>query len=247
MMKIGICGYTGKVGSSLLKELLLYPEKYRITGRYATNRTRQDFQNLFQADVVIDFSNNNLIENILDQALLYKTPLVIGTTGLTKLQHIYLQDISKQIPIIYSANMSVGANVIKLLAARAAMMLHEGYDIEISEAHQRSKKDSPSGTALEIAELIASTKGLDFIKKNIYDNPYPRTKDQIGFASIRAGAMPAEHNVMFVGENEMIEIKHRALTRKCYNAGIIKAMHWIIQKKHGLYSMLDVLETNNIY
>jgi 4-hydroxy-tetrahydrodipicolinate reductase len=168
-------------------------------------------------------------------------PLVIGTTGFSKIQFDEIKRYSKELPVLLSSNMSIGVNLIASYAALLAQKLGDSYDIEILEMHHRNKKDLPSGTALYLASSIAS--GL---KKNLTDimiekRMENRPKGKIGISSLRGGDVVGDHSVIFAGEGERIELIHKASDRAIFAKGALEAARWIIGKGPGLYSMIDVL------
>ncbi|MCX5711655.1 MAG: 4-hydroxy-tetrahydrodipicolinate reductase, partial [Candidatus Omnitrophica bacterium] len=161
----------------------------------------------------------------LDYAAKYKKPLVLGTTGLTEAQLAKVEEVSKVIPVVFSPNMSVGVNVLFSILPEIAKKLGPEYNIEIVEAHHRSKKDAPSGTAKKLAEVLVQA-----------------TKKEIPIHSIRLGDIAGDHTVIFCGNSERIEIKHQAHSRDLFVVGALRAAKWIFNKPAGLYSMQDVLK-----
>jgi 4-hydroxy-tetrahydrodipicolinate reductase len=198
---------------------------------------------LSKTDAVIDFSAHDAtIKNAIQVASMRK-PLVIGTTGLKSAEAKKLRQISKRIPIVFSPNMSVGVNTLFHLVAEAARAL-ASYDLEIIEAHHSQKKDAPSGTAMRLAEIAAQASGRsskDFIygRKGLIG---ARTKKEIGIMSVRAGDIVGDHTVLFSTGGERLELIHRAHSRDAFASGALEAAAWIVGKKPGLYSMLDVLK-----
>ena len=196
-------------------------------------------------DVLIDFSGPDGANWCVNAALASKKALVIGSTGLDQQAVEKIKTASTKIPILFSPNMSVGANFIFEIARLAAAKLKSGYDIEIIEAHHRSKKDAPSGTAKKIAEVIAKEKGWDLKKVARYGREGftgERTSDELGIHVIRGGDIVGEHTVMFSGPGETVEFKHTALSRDAFARGALVAALFLSKKKNGLYNMLDVLK-----
>ncbi|MCE9500489.1 MAG: 4-hydroxy-tetrahydrodipicolinate reductase [Leptospira sp.] len=195
------------------------------------------------SDVVIDFSSNQNLTNILTSALKHKKPLVIGTTGLNENQKLEINFASNSIPIVFSPNMAVGVNLLFKLVEIAANVLKDEFDIEIVDIHHRHKKDAPSGTAQKLKELLLTTlkrseSDVVYGREGIYEE---RDKKQIGIHTLRAGEVIGEHSVFFFSPNEVIEIKHRAEDRKTFAVGAVKAAEFISRKEKGLYDMYDVL------
>ncbi len=198
-----------------------------------------------QADVLIDFSSPESTVAIADICAKKNIALVVGTTGLNVQQHEIIRQISKTIPCLVSPNMSVGVNAIFDLAAQMAKMLGNDYDIEILETHHRFKKDSPSGTALRIAEKICETTNKQFDKDVIYGRhgiTGERPTNQICIHAIRSGDVIGEHTVIFGSLGELIEITHKAHTRDTFVRGAIRAAKFIAQKQPGMYRMSHVLQ-----
>lgn len=193
-------------------------------------------------DVIIDFSVPIATMNILKYARKEEVPIVIATTGLNNEENEYIKEVSKHIPIFKSANMSYDINLMKKIVSEVAKAL-KNTDIEIIETHHSRKVDSPSGTALLLADAI--NKVLENSKKYTFDRftkREKRNKNEIGFSSIRGGNIVGEHTVSFFGENETFEITHKAYSRGVFAEGAIKGAKYIIDKKPGLYSMEDIFE-----
>ena len=178
-------------------------------------------------DVIIDFSNFENIENVLNRARERKTPLVIGTTAITLEQHRLIDEAALEFPILQSANMSLGINLISGLLEQMVKVLGKDFDIAISERHHINKKDAPSGTALLL---------LDDLTREGYKN-----KEDITVNAYRGGTIPGDHEVMFMGLDENIEISHHALSRKIFGNGALTAAEFIITKENGRYTMRDLL------
>lgn len=191
-------------------------------------------------DVLIDFSFHSAIVDILDFAVSRKIPAVIATTGFTKEELARIEAAEQQIPIFRSANMSLGINLICQLAKQAARFLPD-FDIEIIEKHHNQKVDSPSGTALMIADEISSV--LPSETSYVYGRSGicgKRTKNEIGIHAVRGGTIVGEHEVLFAGCNEVVSISHTASSREILANGAICASAFVIGKSAGAYSMKDV-------
>jgi 4-hydroxy-tetrahydrodipicolinate reductase len=194
-------------------------------------------------DVVIDFSNADAIPELLDFCKIQKAALVFATTGLSPEDNQRVLQASGIIPIFMSANMSLGINVLIELAKTAAAKLGLDFDIEILEKHHNEKKDAPSGTALMIANEINDQ--LDHSMDFIYDRSKKfekRKTNEIGISAIRGGTIPGEHSVFFAGKDEILEIKHTALSRDVFGMGAIKAAIYLANKPNGLYDMKTMLK-----
>lgn len=242
-LKIGINGAYGKMGKEIEQLISNNPEKYQLVTKIG--RT-DDIEILKKAcnncDIIMDFSSKNGVTTLISAAVNGTAKLLIGTTGLDEKQLKALEDIAQNLAILYAPNTSLGANLIMALSAKAAQILDE-YDVEIIEAHHRLKKDAPSGTALMIGQEIAKAKNINFKEKAIFSRCQNgiRQKDEIGFCSIRGGGIYGDNEVMFAGENEVVTIGCKALSRKAFAYGALVAASWLHDKGEGLYSMKDVL------
>lgn len=199
------------------------------------------------ADVVIDFSLPEAVQETIDYCIDQKAALVMGTTGLSDDQLQNLESASKRIPVIYGTNMSVGMNVLFSLVGKVANLLGEDYDIEIVEEHHRFKKDSPSGSALTLAENICSETGRPYPGSLVHGREGKdavRKQGQIGMHAVRCGDITGVHSVMYSTLGETITINHRASNRDNFVRGAIRAAAWLAGKKPGWYSMMDVLGLN---
>lgn len=192
-------------------------------------------------DVIIDFSNVSNTENILAYAKEKNIPCIIATTGLSNEQKEIMVETSKSIPVFFSANMSLGVNLIIALAQKAALILGDKFDIEIIEKHHNQKLDAPSGTALAIADAISEA--IDTAPQYVYDRHSvrkKRDKNEIGIHAVRGGTIVGEHDILFAGNNEIVEINHRANSREIFATGALKAAEFIYGKPAGMYSMKDL-------
>ena len=195
-----------------------------------------------KVDVIVDFSNPAALESLMAYAQEKKLPAVIATTGLSPGQKGVLEQVSKKIPVFHSANMSLGINLLIDLVKKAAKVLETNFDIEIIEKHHNQKIDAPSGTALAIADSINSV--LDQKQEYIYDRHSRRKKrsrTEIGIHAIRGGTIVGDHTVMFAGNDEIIEITHKAMSRDILGAGALRAARFVFGKKPGLYDMNDLI------
>ena len=171
--------------------------------------------------------------------------MVIGTTGFTDAQKLQIAEAAKHIAIVMAPNMSVGVNVTLKLLEMAAKALSTGYDIEIVETHHRHKVDAPSGTALKMGEVIAAALGRDLKECGVLSREGvtgERDPSTIGFAAVRGGDVVGDHNVMFLGDGERIEITHKSSSRTTYAQGSLRAARFLADKPAGLYDMFDVLD-----
>lgn len=195
-----------------------------------------------KADVIIDFSNPSALAGLLEYAVKNSIPAVISTTGLNDAQINLIKDASAKIPVFFSANMSLGVNLVCELAKKAASVLGDSFDIEIIEMHHNQKIDAPSGTALMIADSIKEE--LDENVKYEYDRHSKRekrTKNEIGIHAVRGGTITGEHQVIFAGLDEIITISHSARSKELFATGAISAAKFICDKPAGLYKMSDMI------
>lgn len=194
--------------------------------------------------IIIDFTLPEPTLNHIKIAEKHKTPIVIGTTGFTEEEKKQIQSASKTIPIVLAPNMSVGVNTLFKLIADATKILGEGYDLEVIEAHHRLKKDSPSGTAVRIGEILAESSGRKYPDDaNFHREGFigERTDKEIGMQTIRGGDIVGDHTVMYCGTGERLEIKHIATSRATFADGALRAAKWLEDKSQGLFDMQDVL------
>jgi 4-hydroxy-tetrahydrodipicolinate reductase len=199
---------------------------------------------LARSDVLIDFTRPPGTMAHLDACMAAGVKLVIGTTGFSDEQKARIASASRYIAIMMAPNMSVGVNVMMRLLQVAAGALHEGYDIEIVEAHHRHKVDAPSGTALAMGETIAAALGRELNDCAVYarqGHTGERDPSTIGFASVRGGDIVGDHTVLFAGTGERIEITHRASSRATYAQGALRAARFLATRANGLFDMNDVL------
>lgn len=199
---------------------------------------------LERGEVVIDFSTPAATLNHLRAVAQYRRAMVIGTTGLSALELEELKSLTRQVPCVFSPNMSVGINLMYKVIGEMAKTLGDEYDIEVIEAHHRLKKDAPSGTALKIAEVLARAVNRDLNQVGVYARKGligERKKQEIGIQTIRAGDIVGDHTILFGGMGERIEVTHRASSRDTFARGALRAARWIVKQQPGLYDMMDVL------
>ena len=195
------------------------------------------------AGVLVDFSSPLALDKLLAYGITAKTPLILCTTGYTPEQIEAIEKTAERIPVFRSANMSLGINLLADLVKRACAVLGGAFDVEIVERHHRRKVDAPSGTALMLADAAASVMPYD--SEYIYQRQSarrPRENNEIGISSIRGGTIVGQHEVIFAGLDEVIELKHTAASRDVFAAGAIKAAKFMAAvTKPGLYDMSAVL------
>ncbi len=197
--------------------------------------------------VIIDFTSKSASLIHASEAALYNVPIVIGSTGFSEGELKVVESYGKHIPIVLSGNMSLGINVLLNIVYDVSKYLGSNYDCEIIEMHHKKKKDAPSGTAKMLAESVAKQKNINLSEKAVYGrcgDVGEREKDEIGILSVRAGDIIGEHKVIFAGNEEIIEISHKAISRNNFARGAIKAAIWLSGKNKGFYDMRDVLKLN---
>jgi 4-hydroxy-tetrahydrodipicolinate reductase len=243
IIKLGLCGANGKMGHAILESIKQKSDKFICTAKLTSAHTESELAEFcHKSDIIIDFSSPNSLKTLTKAAMASKTRLVVGTSGLHAEHFSYLKELAKHVAVIHAANTSIGANLVAMLAAKSAKIL-QGYDIEIIEAHHRHKKDAPSGTALMFGQKIAEELGIDFAKNATFDGAKrgQRKDGEIGFSSIRGGGIIGDNEVLFAGENEIVTIACKAISRKAFADGALFIANWLSDKKAGFYSMEDVL------
>ena len=194
--------------------------------------------------VAVDFTVPEAAVEHARAAASMGTPIVVGTTGLSRQQRDELEGLSARTPLLLSANMSVGVNVLLGLVSDAVRRLGPGFDIEIVEVHHNQKKDAPSGTALALAEAAAAAAGVEpasALTLARQGMTGARRPGEIGVVALRGGDNVGEHTVLLLGTGERVELSHRASSRDCLAVGAVRAGAWLYGKPPGLYSMKDVL------
>lgn len=247
IIQIGLSGASGKMGQAIKQKIKL-SDKYNIVAGFTSKNDIEDLSEFCKkSDIILDFSNPTILNKLLQYCVSYKKNIVIGTTGLLLENYSDIEEAAKNIAVLYSPNMSVGINLAKSLASQLGAILDENYDIEIIDNHHRLKKDAPSGTAIMLGKAIAQAKNLKFEELAVFDrhSKKERKSNEIGFSVIRAGDNYGEHEIIFAGNNEIITIKHQALSRDIFALGALKAASWLVDKNPGLYSMKDVLNISS--
>ena len=197
-----------------------------------------------KCDAIVDFSHQSTLELVLARCVEHKKTLVIGTTGHTDTQVACIHHAANQIPIVFAPNYSVGVNTLFWLTRKAAEILGPGFDLEVVEMHHRLKKDSPSGTAKKLAEILAEVRSLgynDNVKHGRQGMVGERTNREIGMHAVRGGDVVGDHTVIFAASGERVELAHKASSRETFARGALRAAQWAHGKSPGLYDMQDVL------
>lgn len=263
MKKVVLSGASGKMGREIIRALQDEPDlalagavdhessstigkdagQLAGVGRLAVPVTGRAAIGEF--DILIDFSRPEAVAENVDLCIEQGAAMLVGTTGLAVQDNERLSAAARHIPVLCAANTSVGVNLCAALAEAAARVLGDAYDIEIIEAHHRQKVDAPSGTALFLGEAAANGRGLAMPDCGVFareGTTGPREDGTIGFSTIRGGDIAGEHTVLYIGERERIEITHRAMDRRIFVSGALRAAKWLVSRPRGLYGMQDVLD-----
>jgi 4-hydroxy-tetrahydrodipicolinate reductase len=257
-----VFGITGRMGQSLIRALREDSE-FQLRGAIASAGSAQlgldaaldgpptgvkitadPAAALQGASVALDFSVGGAVALHAQACAKSAVPLLVGATGFDAPAQAQLSQAARSIAVLIAPNTSVGIAVLNELTAAATQALGAGYDVDISEAHHRQKRDAPSGTALKLGETIAKSRGVTLNDVAVFERhgpDAPRRPASIGFSVVRAGDIVGEHTLTFTGPGERLEITHRAFDRITFARGALRAAAWLIGRPAGLYSMKDVL------
>ena len=250
MPNIIISGCNGKMGQAITR-LSTGKQDLTIIAGFDQNPVKLSSYPVYadpmeysgEVDVVIDFSNSSMLDSLLSYCTRRSIPCVLCTTGYSDEQLVRISHASKSIPLFRSGNMSLGINLLTALVKKTAAVLGADFDVEIIEKHHRTKIDAPSGTALMLADAAASA--LPHESEYIYDRHtirQKRGKNEIGISSVRGGTIVGEHEVVFAGNDEVVEFKHIAYSRDVFGSGALAAATFMSKiKTPGIYDMNDVL------
>lgn len=250
MTNILLSGANGKMGQAVTR-VALENDSVKIVAGYDINTIQNAGFPVYDKlsdikeniDAIIDFSHPAMFDGLLEFAKTKNIPVVFCTTGLSEEQIANMKAASESTPIFFSANMSIGVNLLIDLVTKAAKILQDNFDIEIVEKHHNQKLDAPSGTALAIADAIADT--VEYNAEYVYDRHSvrkKRDKAEIGIHAVRGGTIVGEHDVIFAGNDEVIEIKHSAASKEVFAVGAVKAAVFMKGKTAGMYAMKDLIE-----
>lgn len=241
MIRLLINGSKGRMGRALVACAAEDPE----LSVSAEIDAGDNFQaSLDDCDAVIDFTHAPATAAVAEACSRTAKPLVIGTTGHTEEDRLRIFEFSKTIPIVFAPNFSVGVNTLFWLTKKAAEILGPDFDLEVVEMHHRLKKDSPSGTARRLAEILAEVRGLSYEKNVMHGREGmvgERSPVEIGMHAIRGGDVVGDHTVIFANTGERLELTHKASSRDTFAKGALRAAKWACSKPAGLYDMQDVL------
>lgn len=248
MINVILCGCSGQMGAFVAKAVE-NEEDIRIAAGVDKYNNGQDFPVFSsfseintEADVIIDFSSPQVLDDVLEYAIENKISAVLATTGYDDEQLGKISEASKKIPVFFTFNMSIGVNLICSLAKKAASILGDGFDVEIVEKHHNRKVDAPSGTAIMLANAVNSEFGNEkYFEYDRHSKRQKRSKNEIGIHSVRGGTIVGEHDVIFAGHDEVITISHSAYSREVFAAGAVKAARFLIGRKAGMYNMNSIM------
>jgi len=265
MSGIAIFGITGRMGQTLVRALrergpaqplrlvgaLASPRSVRLGSDAASEGaptgvmvTADPRAALRDAAVAVDFSLPQCIADNARACMAARVPLLVGATGFDGATREVLDAAAAVIPVLIAPNTSMGVNLVARLVKLATRALGPGYDVEISEAHHRMKRDAPSGTALALGEIVARARGREFKDVAVFERHgglAPRRTGDIGFAVLRAGDIVGDHTVTFAVAGERVEITHRATDRTTFARGALRGAEWLAGRPPGLYAMDDVI------
>lgn len=251
MIRVILSGCCGKMGKVISQSVSNFPNLGIVAGidkfsdtsvQYPVFKTIAECN--IEADVVLDFSRPEALDSLLDYCKNKSLPLVLCTTGYSAEQLADIQAASKELPVFRSANMSIGINLINNILKDISAMLYENYDIEIVEKHHNQKVDAPSGTALLLANTIKNAIPEETMFNQGRDGIAKRKHNEIGIHAVRGGSIVGDHEIIFAGAGEIIELKHSALSREVFAIGALKACEYMSGKGIGMYSMDNVIRNS---
>lgn len=249
MTKLIITGANGKMGK-VIKSIVENRDDCEIVAGVDLNTDDNGAFPIYSsindikesADAIIDFSNPVLLNDLLSYSEKTSTPLVIATTGYSDEQKKQIAQASKTTPIFFTYNMSMGVNLLANLAKKAVEVLGDDFDIEIVEKHHNQKVDTPSGTAIALADSINEAMADQYVYN--YDRSHERKKrekNEIGIVAVRGGTIVGQHDVIFAGADEVIEFHHTAYSKAIFGKGAVEAAKFLAGKPAGMYDMSDVI------
>lgn len=249
MINILLSGACGKMGNAVARcvteddslKIIAGVDKAEMLCDFPVYKSFDDVKVI--PDVIIDFSHISVLDSLLTFAIKNNIAVVLATTGYSESQIANIKDAANKIPVFFTANMSLGVNLLCSLAKSAAKILGSNFDVEIIEKHHNQKLDAPSGTALMLANAVNEV----FDDKYTYEydrhsKRQKRSKNEIGIHAIRGGTIVGEHDVIFAGHDEVITLSHAAQSKEVFAAGAVKAAKFIVGKPNGMYDMGDILK-----
>lgn len=241
MTKVIITGAKGRMGQNLIACAPRFPD-LQVVGKVDIGDSLEAV--MPGANVVIDFSFHNATAAVAEACARHKCALVIGTTGHGDEEKAKVVSLIKEIPVVWASNYSTGVNMLFWLTRKAAQALGPNFDLEIVEMHHRLKKDSPSGTAMTLAEILAAVRNEqldDVLRHGRHGIVGERTSREIGMHAIRGGDVVGDHTVIFAANGERLELTHKASSRETFANGALRAALWVARQPAGLYTMQHVL------
>lgn len=251
MVKVIMHGCNGKMGQ-VISRIIEEDSSIEIVAGVDAYTGLQNTYPVFEsiekcdvpADVIIDFSNAAAMDNLLDYCVERQVPVVLCTTGLSDEQLQKVEETSKKVAVLKSANMSLGVNLLmKLLKDAVKVLGTAGFDVEIVEKHHNLKVDAPSGTALALADSM--NEAMDGTYEYVYDRSQvrkKRDKKEMGISAVRGGTIVGEHEVIFAGQDEVIEFTHTAYSKAVFGKGAVEAAKFLKGQPAGRYNMADVIQ-----
>ncbi|MDO5552079.1 MAG: 4-hydroxy-tetrahydrodipicolinate reductase [Lachnospiraceae bacterium] len=250
MIKMIMHGCNGAMGQVIAGIVEQDPEIVIAAGVDINTAQRNDFpvyaslaEVKEEADVIVDFASAKAVDSLLDYCRTQSMPVVLCTTGLSREQIDKVQEASRDVAVLRSANMSLGVNTLfKLVAEAAKVLAAAGFDMEIVEKHHNQKMDAPSGTALALADAL--NEAMDHSYHYVYDRSQRREKrdaKEIGISAVRGGSIVGEHDVIFAGKDEVVTFSHTAYSKAVFAKGAVEAAKYLAGKGAGLYTMADVI------
>ena len=239
--RVIIFGSKGRMGQALVSCARQHPQ-LTVVGEVDSDGDLSSA--IGNCDIVIDFSSHSATLEVAKLCAKHKKALVIGTTGHSDAEAAEIKKLKSEISIVWASNFSTGVNTLFWLTRKAAEILGPDFDLEVIEMHHRLKKDAPSGTAKTLAEILADVRKLSFNKAARHGRDGvvgARQQSEIGMHSIRGGDVVGDHTVVFANVGERVELTHKASSRDTFANGALRAAHWLVKQKPGLYDMQDVL------
>lgn len=243
MLKILVTGCRGRMGQAVTTAAS-EDEKTRVSAGIDLGDSLEEA--LTKSDLSIDFTLPSFTNELIEESVSAGKAIVMGTTGHDDSQIALIKEASQDIPIVHAPNFSVGVNTLFWLTEKATEILGTDFDLEVIEMHHRHKKDSPSGTARRLAEILTEVRGLSYdedCRHGRFGDVGARTNTEIGVHALRGGDVVGDHTVVYAGEGERVELTHKASSRMTFAFGAVRAAKWIHQEelKNGLFDMQDVL------
>ena len=244
--RLVINGAKGRMGQALLTCAARDPE---LTVVAALDVVDDLASVLSECDAVIDFTHASVTSQIAETCASNEKALIIGTTGQDHQSRVHIRACAAKIPIVFAPNFSIGVNTLFWLTRKAAQTLGPDFDLEVVEMHHNLKKDSPSGTARRLAEILADVRKLDYdhdVRHGREGMVGERTRSEIGMHAIRGGDVVGDHTVIFANTGERLELTHKASSRDTFANGALRAAKWTRNRSPGLYDMQSVLGLDDV-